>query len=425
MQYLITAIILAFLIYDYKRTVMLLAPLHLVLLMLVFPGMPFSNYEIVAALVTLLAPLKLRRNEKSLVKSYPFWIGSIAMLLSIAGTSFFIESHWPTALMTFNAYYIYPLILWMCVNTENDFRFLLKVIMLFVVIMGFYGLFELATSSNPYIRYLIASDLGNVSVLDYDKFRFGIKRCQSILSTPAPTGLVFGLTLATLYWVIDRFSVDMKKLTLLLIPLCGVGVLITGTRSVIAASCVALIGVGCHEMLRPRFMLVKIIAALVVLGVAAPFLMEIVDSFINTDQSSVGGSTSDMRMEQLLISLYYWSMSPIWGNGSGFIWHYVQEVDKDIYGAESIWFQILVDFGAVGALAYLVCIFNSFVSLAKKRIVWIFLPLGFLVGKTMSTVIGVEMSVLFVFSIVLLKYEILFNDDENEKSIVPIERKTE
>jgi len=200
----------------------------------------------------------------------------------------------------------------------------------------------------------------------------------------------------------------------LLFPLCAVGVLITGTRSVIAATCVALIGVVAHEIIKPRYIFIKIVGVIVVLALSASFLMEVVGSFINTDQTAVSGSNTDMRQEQLLISLFYWANSPIWGNGSGFIWHYVQEVDKGIYGAESIWFQILVDFGAVGAFAYMACIFNAIVSLWKKHFVWVFLPLGFLVGKTLSTVIGIEMSVLFLFSIILLKYEILFNTKEDD-----------
>jgi hypothetical protein len=414
MQYLVVLVFLFALLYDYKRAVMLLVPLHLVLLMLVFPGTPFSNFDVVAALVTFLAPFKLSQDEKALMKSYPFWFGSFLMLFSIAGTSLLIEPHWPTALMTFNAYYIFPLILWMCIETKEELMFLLKVIAFFAIAMGLYCLFEMASASNPYIRYLISSGLGNVSVLDYDKFRFGIKRCQGFLSTPAPTGLFFGLILSSYYWIADKFSVDMKKALLLLFPLCAVGVLITGTRSVIAATCVALIGVVAHEIIKPRYIFIKIVGVIVVLALSASFLMEVVGSFINTDQTAVSGSNTDMRQEQLLISLFYWANSPIWGNGSGFIWHYVQEVDKGIYGAESIWFQILVDFGAVGAFAYMACIFNAIVSLWKKHFVWVFLPLGFLVGKTLSTVIGIEMSVLFLFSIILLKYEILFNTKEDD-----------
>ena len=421
MQYLIAVVFFMLLCYDYKRTVFLLAPLHLVLLMLVFPGVPFSMYEVVAAMMTALAPFKLRRKERDMMRTYPFWIGSVAMFLSIAGTSYFIAPHWPTAMMTFNAYYIYPLILWACIETKEDLQSLLKAVMIFVVAMGLYSLFEMVSGSNPVIRYIISSGMGNDSVLDYDKMRFGVKRCQGFLSTPAPTGLIYGLTLATIYWVTDKFSIDMKKFLLLLYPLCAIGMFITGTRSVIAASCVALLGVAGHEMLKARFMFVKIVLLLIVLGFCAPFFIEVINAFVNTDQTSVGGSNTDMRLEQLLISLDYWANSPIWGNGSGFIWSYVQDVDKDIYGAESIWFQLLVDYGAVGAVAYMTCIINSMVSLCKKHFIWIFLPLGFLVGKTMSTVIGIEMSVLFIFSIILLKYEILFNAKENEKENKPLE----
>ncbi len=408
MPYIITFLFFVLLLLNYRRTVLLFVPFHLLLLMFVFPQTPFSCFDVVAALITALAPFHLFAEFRKFARSYPFYVGSFFMLLSVVGTNLFIEPHWPTATLSFNSFYIYPIIVWLCIKDKEDLSFVVHAVMFFTIVLGCYALFELVTSSNPVIKFFISSGLGNVSVLDYDKVRFGIKRCQSFLSTPAPTGMIFGLVLGTFYWFDRKYKICNDFPKLLLFALCFIGFLISGTRSVIAASFVALCGIIIKEFILSGNVLLKICVALIAFVFMAPFLLEILDSFINTDQTAVSGSTSSMRQEQFLISLFYWAKSPIWGNGSGFIWHYVQEVDKDIYGAESIWFQLLVDFGAVGAFAYFSCILNSIIVLCKRNFFWIFIPLAFLAGKTLSTVIGIEMSVLFLFSIILIKYDELF-----------------
>ena len=162
---------------------------------------------------------------------------------------------------------------------------------------------------------------------------------------------------------------------------------------------------------------------MVLLAVAGSFMLEIIDSFVNSDK--VHGSNSDMRMEQLLVTLIYWARSPIWGNGNGFVWTFVKEVDADIAGAESIWFQVLLDQGLVGAVAYLGVNINAALAVFKKVKLWIFVPLGFLAGKTLSSVLGIELSLLFVLTIILLKYHEFYEKEPDEESLLADESEEE
>ena len=52
----------------------------------------------------------------------------------------------------------------------------------------------------------------------------------------------------------------------------------------------------------------------------------------------------------------------------------------------------------------------------RKIKIWMLVPLGFLVGKTLSSVLGIELSFMFVLTIILLKHHEFYGsaDDGNE-----------
>jgi hypothetical protein len=56
------------------------------------------------------------------------------------------------------------------------------------------------------------------------------------------------------------------------------------------------------------------------------------------------------------------------------------------------------------------------VAVFRKVKIWMLVPLGFLVGKTLSSVLGIELSLMFVFTIILLKYHEFYGstEDDNE-----------
>ena len=128
----------------------------------------------------------------------------------------------------------------------------------------------------------------------------------------------------------------------------------------------------------------------------------IIDSIIHSDKAAVG-SSSDMRMEQLDICLYYLHSAPWFGHGKNYIWEYVRPYNPALYGAESVWFPTMVDYGLVGCFTYLLIIIGLIVWLYKFDKILCFLPLAFLVGKSVSIVIGIELNYVIITSIVLIK----------------------
>lgn len=397
------AIVIALSLIDFKKTVLCLAPLHLLLVMTDFPGVPASLFEVTAAALWVIFFIKAPFSSFKSIAKFPFLPCIAISLMSIVGTNYLISPHWPTSMLRFNASYLFPILIWMNIDEKKDLKLILNAFLVFSTFMGLYVLFEVAAGTNPYILYLIRTKLGNVNVLNYTEIRFGFKRCQGFLSTPASSGFVFGLVLMVTYFT-ESIVPFLKKWGVFFWGGCFVASLLSGTRSVIAASCVSWAGIFFDQVKKADYFLIKIAAIMVGAFFGGNYILEIADSFVNTN--AVAGSNTDMRMEQLAISLYYWMQSPIWGNGAGFIWSFVKDVDSEILGAESVWFQLLVDYGIMGVIAYVVCILNVGYVLFKRNWKWFFLPLAFALGKTLSSILGIEISFLFILSIILIKHDL-------------------
>ena len=146
-----------------------------------------------------------------------------------------------------------------------------------------------------------------------------------------------------------------------------------------------------------------LLTAIGVLILFSGLFYDIAISIIDSDNSQVGGSSSDLREVQLEICLQYFSQNPIWGNGRNYIWEYVKPYHPMLMGAESVWFPTMVDYGLVGCINYLFIVLGTIVTLWKKLPILCFFPIAFLFGKTISIVIGVELSTLLVFTILLSK----------------------
>jgi hypothetical protein len=134
--------------------------------------------------------------------------------------------------------------------------------------------------------------------------------------------------------------------------------------------------------------------------------------------TTTGGSTPELRLTQLAISLSYFQTSPLWGHGKNYLWDVAKPANPGLLGAESIWFSLLVDYGLMGCLSFVFLIFACMVVLWKKDPLYATLPLAFFFGKTMSIVMDVDFDMLLVFTVLLLKIHTFHS--EGRKINVPL-----
>jgi len=290
-----------------------------------------------------------------------------------------------------------------------------------MVYFGFcviYALIELSLGENFILAKFIQMDVVNATVLNYTEIRFGFKRIQSIFCTPMSMGLAMGV-FGYLLFEYRKMAKNNNFFVAVLMLACLILPWLTGSRSVFAALLMLLIPVLNESLSGNRFALLKIGLVGGAVFLLGGWVMLLVDSFIHSD-TAVTGSSLEMRLMQFAVIVPFFLNSPIWGNGYAYTWSFVKAVDADILGAESIWLQLLVDFGVIGAIAYISCIVYMIKALRKvfhKKS--IFLPMSVVVGYTLSTFLGLELNFFFIVCMIFMKAKEFYNKDDDAKEILP------
>lgn len=392
---------LIFALFFYRAAVLMMVPLVLPLYLFpVVDGQMFSMADFACLGLTAMLPFKT--NVVSLIKSYPFKIPCFFVFASYVLTNVLAEPHWPSTVIVFNTVYVFPMIVWSNLNTEDDLKFVMKGFMILFGIAALYSLIELALDENPLLDMFLSKGIVNQNVIDYDEHRFGIKRLQSFFCTPMSLGLSTGV-FAYIMYELDKQNKNKNLLYFVLMVSCFVLPWLTGARSVFVAQILIMIPLLKKFMSEGKYFLLKV----AIVGGAIFFLggwvTMLVDSFVHSD-SAVTGSSFEMRLMQFAVIVPFFLNSPIWGNGYAYTWSFVKAVDQDILGAESIWLQVLVDHGMVGALAYISCIVVMAIQLRKCKKNYVVIPLAVVAAYTMSTFLGLDLNYFFILSMVLIKY---------------------
>src|SRR5574344_1498471 len=91
----------ALIAFDYKRMVLLLVPASLIMAMFpVLPGQTFSISDVCTCFAVLLLPLQFPDKVKK-ISDYPFYVGFIAVGISLLSTTLMAEPHWPSSFIMF------------------------------------------------------------------------------------------------------------------------------------------------------------------------------------------------------------------------------------------------------------------------------------------------------------------------------------
>lgn len=364
----------------------------------------------------------IRMNKREVcLDSYPKWIG---IPCALAGLGYMLSNQFgdmhnlPITVVNIINYFLYPYIVFKLIKSKRDLLVYTKVMFTFFVIVCGYAIVEAVLFRNIIVEIAQEMNLieGIMGTEDVEE-RFGFARCSSILSYSSALGMTSSITFFIyLYLKSKGFSIGKIKdrLLLILLPLC---VLLSGTRSQMIVFVVCVLPFMFYENFKKTktYKVMLTMGGLAILLFSSFFLM-IVDSIIHSDKT--GGSSSEMRMEQLGVCLLYFESAPWFGHGKNYIWEYVRPVHPELLGAESVWFAMIVDYGIVGCITYLLIIIGLVVWLYRYDKILCFLPLAFLVGKTISIVIGIELNYVIITSIVLVKIHQLMSNTPHEAKYI-------
>ncbi len=410
---LLFLIVITFLFLRYDDTVVVLAPLTCFMSMFVVPFVSLDTVCLFDLVVLAIIGLFAIKGRLKLVYKCPFLICFVVMGFSyFISNAFGIEKHWVMSIAKLLTTYGFPIVLWFSIDGKKRVDLYMRSLIIFTFLLVIYALFELISNSNPIIVNGLKSHIFMNHVWPGEDIRFGVRRLQSFLPLYGSLGYTCGSVFLILLYLRFNYPSTIKISDYALFPLLGVLVLcllFTGTRSVYLSFVIGLMVFYKKVQKYLAYALILVPVALLLLSMSS-FIMDIVGSF--TDTQNVEGSNSEMREEQLVISLVYWLQNPIFGNGPTYTFTTVKEADAGIQGAESIWFILMIEYGVIGCIAFLTTIIASIYYLYKNKMTpLIFLVLMFFVNKSLSSVPGISEGFFLLYIVFLVRVELLRRRD--------------
>ena len=355
------------------------------------------------------------------LKTFPFTLSFFLIVLSYVLTNIMSDDpHWPLSFSNILTQYLIVIPFWCVVHQPNNLLFLRKLLYVFFAVAFFYGIFEYLIGDNPLYDWYIQSPLSYGYVISEDKIRFDMLRCHSFFRGVGAFGLIssFGFCF---YWNclmkanegFPVFKRNLKPITAILLLLSVICVFITITRSSIVAFMMGVMVIFLFSKVTFKYKFFFVAFAFIGIFLFSGFIDNLITSF--TDLGSAGGSSASMRLIQLDIALSVWKSNPIFGGGLAATSE-AMNMFALLYGAESVWFGLLMNLGALGVLVYA---YNLFVcskyAINNRNVIAFATILIFVVAKTLSTAPGVDPNYFIMLVLFYVQIEDLEKTDIMEE----------
>lgn len=409
---ILSLIVLALLLVFYHRS-----PSRCVLLVVsVFPSLLLLGIGSLTVLsilgyVALLAFLIKNRWNWQLDR-FPFMLSFIFCIFSYF-LSYYkggYERH-PSTLLISLSNYVWVYLLWQMYRPSVRNRtFLIKCLTGYLLLLSAYGTVEAFTGINPIVDFLERHGM-IVALQGSDYVRFGLYRAQSLTVWCSIFGTACGLGLVFLLLQSFKGYFHLSAKYYILFGLLLFGVIASGTRTVIAMTLIASCSLMPYMRRNVKFIL-PLCAIIVLFSVFGHGVMgSVVDSFLNHEQTE--GSSVEGREMQYAAALWFYQVSPLYGNGLGFINEAIQ-LDGELLGGESIVFSVLVDRGMIGAWSLILLLVQVLYVLIKRKMYFLcFLPLSFAFAKIMSLLPDLSETFIILYLIPFIKQQELEYEDSH------------
>ena len=370
------------------------------------PSIPI--YLFLSLAFVLLYHIKYRRIYKNEIK-FPLIVPFAVMFVSRFASCF-------TSLEGFSAEFARSMgflfngiievwIIWQVFETEEDFRKLLKYFCYSFLLVGIYGCIEYAIGSNFIFEYK-QSLLDSLTAYREDGLRG--YRLMSVFEHPIGAGM--NCAAFIVFYFLARFKFQniysQKKLGMVVCLLCLVCIFFTKMRSGIF-----FLLVGCLSFidLKSSNTYKFLLGVMALAFFALPFLGEYANVFYSLFDSnaaeSVGGSSADMRLDQLSASLYFLSLSPIAGFGDQALENLTNVRASDLLALESVYFEEMVKHGGLGLLGVFVSMYYTVFKVPRlyKSMPMCIVSLAFWLTYSMTSIPCFRMNLYYILLFCCIK----------------------
>lgn len=399
---LILVIISSLLVVDFKRTFMIVSAYSMVLGCMNGVG-PYGMYQAISIIAFVIFILRYFRWKDIL--TYPLLLSAILLT-----TSYILSNHYAVyrhngSLVSCIVVNVVSLFMFYQIVSKNGRYIYIYISSCFFLslLVGVYTLIETIFSNNSYMSLINSLELYSQDHITED-VRFGLKRAQAIFGMHTSLGGFSTMMAGLLLWIRLNCPLYVEKLgkkkLSLTIGLMIMAVFLTGSRSTIVGLVLVLMSFLNFKYVKIKYVCIAIFLAVIGLVIFDTYIDEVVLSF--TDTESVGGSNTDMRSIQFELAVLFMMQSPFLGNGISYTFEYVTEQYKEMCGAESLWFPIMIDLGMLGLTAIIVFILQVGYYIRKHcdyRL--LFFLLGIVVFNSLSSIPAFTFTQLFYLFVII------------------------
>lgn len=303
--------------------------------------------------------------------------------------------------------YIYLLMFYWAIKDVKDLKLFIKTIVAYIFVLNINALFEWA-GNNVIGNILHSAMVDNSTYWADDVVSRGIYvRLHSFV----PHSIGFGvenMIFFTFFLMIYLYGKHLcnTKIIIFTMICCSMGIFLSGSRSPLLGGIIILIPLILNKNLFNRKNLAFTIAlSFILITFAWGYLVTMFESFSSDSTADMGGASSfDMRLMQLEYSVYYWMQNFWFGNGHRF--DMFEGGRSSIFGAESVWFPIMMREGVIGLVCYAYVYIDAFLKSKKAtfKSICLFLMVGWFVIDSATNLPGLNILLPLYFYVIYYKW---------------------
>jgi len=310
-----------------------------------------------------------KNNFKDKLKNFPFkysliFLGLSLLIVTLFGRMSVISSFF-NYLSILNENLLLILIIWGTFDTTVEIKKVFRVICLSFFLISIYGIFTKIFETNPFLDMISLQGYRNI-VFSYENIvRGGIYgRTQSVFYHPISYGGHLAMILPFSIWLyLVSNKVKYKLFYLFISFLIVINILLTNSRSPIIFVLIALISLFFSKKIKYVLLVFILIIGSITYIVNhdnyySNYISTIVGALFfwgDKYNSQLGGSSIVSREATLYAAISYFIEHPLTGFGLTKLREISRfGMDNDLVDAPGFIFELLIDTGILGILAYLI-----------------------------------------------------------------------
>lgn len=408
-SFLILFLFVCYAIYRPKRAVLACFPISLIFTTVPLISFGQTNVGLNLVLYVIAIFIATISHPAQSLNSCPYFKPLLLFIICFVAIFFFgayRSSVYP--FISKIAIYSFPLFLWKVLRTKDDIHYILCVFVFVSVLIGGYTLIECLFGSNLWMEWLQSQTSANIYVDHHDDIRFGFGRCNSFFHFPIPLGDYCAIIiLFFLFWQLNskHFVFRNRGKFLVFIIVMFISLLLSNSRAPIVALLLGLFFVDIFKSKKTFAFL--LLGGLLGFIFAGGYILQNLQSITGGGSENVGGSSMDMRQVQLLYCLNEFYKNPFLGAGFNRLMELQEESNRDLMGAESQAFFLLVEQGLLGILTYIygcVKMPTMFLVYGKKHFKFaIFFTLAWVAADMISLTTGLFITFPIILLLIVLR----------------------